>query len=254
MKPNILGLVSVCALLGACSSTDLRLLVNPTSDSPKELRVNDVTLRYIEQGQGDPVVFVHGTLGDYRTWEGQIEPFSETYHVISYSRRYHYPNTWPQDASSFSVTVHAKDLAAFIQALDVGRVHLVGHSFGAFISLLVARDHPELVLSLTLGEPPVWPLLATTPEGESLVQNSEGTRSDVSDAFGSGDDQEGLRLFVNSVGGDSSYESLAQQVRDNMMDNVRELEGASMDTNLFPRSCVKMHAASAFRHCCYTGS
>ncbi len=208
---------------------------SPEKVQTKKVRVNDVTLNYIERGKGDPVVFVHGTVGDYRTWDGQVEAFSKKYRVISYSRRYHYPNPWPQDASSFSVTVHAKDLVAFIQALKLGRVHLVGHSFGAFIALLVARDNPELIRSLTLGEPPVNSLLATTPQGDSLLQNSVATAIIPSgEAFQSGENEEGVRRFVNGVLGDSAYENLPPHVRAIMMDNIAELKGAVMDKNLFP--------------------
>lgn len=224
LKHFVIGLISAMCLAAS-----------PIFAQPKEIRVNDVTLNYIEQGQGDPVVFVHGTLGDYRTWDGQIEPFSKKYRVISYSRRYHYPNHWPQDTSSFSVVVHAEDLAAFIKALKVGRVHLVGHSFGAFISLLVAGDHPELIRSLTLVEPPVMSLLTTTPQGDSLLQNfTAGTIIPSGEAFQSGDNEEGVRRFINGVLGDNAYENLPPNVRAIMMENARELKGATMDTNLFP--------------------
>lgn len=224
LKHFVIGLISAMCLAAS-----------PIFAQPKEIRVNDVTLNYIEQGQGDPVVFVHGTLGDYRTWDGQIEPFSRKYRVISYSRRYHYPNHWPQDTSSFSVVVHAEDLAAFIKALKVGRVHLVGHSFGAFISLLVAGDYPELIRSLTLVEPPVMSLLTTTPQGDSLLQNfTAGTIIPSGEAFQSGDNEEGVRRFINGVLGDNAYENLPPNVRAIMMENARELKGATMDTNLFP--------------------
>ncbi|WP_409070422.1 alpha/beta fold hydrolase [Aliifodinibius sp. S!AR15-10] len=106
--------------------------------------VNGTVFHYIECGQGEPVIFVHGTLGDYRSWISQVGPFSEEYRVISYSRRYHYPNPWPKNTSDFSATIHAKDLVAFIQSLNLGKVHLVGHSYGALTSLLVARDNPNL--------------------------------------------------------------------------------------------------------------
>lgn len=219
---------------------------SPEKVQTKKVRVNDVTLNYIERGKGDPVVFVHGTVGDYRTWDGQVEAFSKKYRVISYSRRYHYPNPWPQDASSFSVTVHAKDLAAFIQGLNVGRVHLIGHSFGAFTSLLVARDHPELLLSLTLGEPPVWPLLATTPGGESLIQDQITTTIIPSgEALQRGNDEEGVRLFLNGVLGDGGFENLPQHIHNIVMDNVRELKGATMDKDLFPPfSCEDARSVS----------
>ena len=56
LKHFVIGLISA-----------ISLAASPIFAQPKEIRVNDVTLNYIEQGQGDPVVFVHGTLGDYRT-------------------------------------------------------------------------------------------------------------------------------------------------------------------------------------------
>ena len=204
LKHFVIGLISAMCLAAS-----------PIFAQPKEIRVNDVTLNYIEQGQGDPVVFVHGTLGDYRTWDGQIEPFSKKYRVISYSRRYHYPNHWPQDTSSFSVVVHAEDLVAFIKALKVGRVHLVGHSFGAFISLLVAGDYPELIRSLTLVEPPVMSLLTTTPQGDSLLQNLQRRpiQNSPAEAFQGGDNEEGVRRFINRVLGDNAYENLPPNVR-----------------------------------------
>ena len=52
----------------------------------------------------------HGTLEDYRTWDGQLEALSKEYRLISYSRRYHYPNEWTKDSTDFSVTIHARDL------------------------------------------------------------------------------------------------------------------------------------------------
>ncbi len=51
------------------------------------IHVNGVDLAYIEQGAGTPLVFVHGGLGDYRTWTFQVEPFARHYHVVAYSRR-----------------------------------------------------------------------------------------------------------------------------------------------------------------------
>ena len=63
---------------------------------PPELRRvalrDDVELHYIERGKGVAVIFVHGSLGDYSTWDAQLGPFAETYRAIAYSRRYNYPN------------------------------------------------------------------------------------------------------------------------------------------------------------------
>ena len=235
MKQAHLLVIGVCAFLGACSPNETGSATDASSAQLTEIQVNGTTLNYIERGQGDTVLLVHGTLGDYRTWDGQIEAFSRDHRVISYSRRYHYPNALPPTASSFSAVIHAEDLAALIQRLDVGPVHLVGHSFGAFISLLVAREHPELVRSLTLAEPPVMSLVATTPEGEALVQELVATAIMPSaEAFQRGDVEEGVRTFADGTLGAGAYEDLDSEIRANMMQNARELEGATMDENLFP--------------------
>lgn len=188
--------------------------------------VNGTTLHYVECGEGEPVVLVHGSLGDYRSWAVQMEPLSEQHRVISYSRRYHYPNPWPQDVSSFSAMVHANDLAAFIQALQLDQVHLIGHSYGALTALLVARDHPERVRSLTLGEPPLPSLGAASPQGDSLFQAfMEHSIIPSRKAFQRGNVEDGVRRFLNGVLEEGAYEQLPPDAHFYMLENARELRG-----------------------------
>ncbi|WP_354180778.1 alpha/beta hydrolase [Bradyrhizobium sp. LA6.1] len=228
-------LISVAAMFFVASPSFAQQKGASSSEiKTKEVGVDGLTLHYIELGQGTPVVLVHATLEDYRTWDGQLEAFSKGYRLISYSRRYHYPNEWPKDATDFSVTLHARDLAAFIKALNLPPVHLVGHSYGAFIAFLVARDHPEVIRSLTLGEPPIMPLLKTTPEGDALLSAVITRSIATSEAFKQGNDEEGVRRFVNGVLGDGSYEKLPPPVLKRVMDNVRELKGEAASRDLFP--------------------
>ena len=213
-------LVSVAAMLFVASPSFAQM-------QTREVQIDGLTLHYIELGQGTPVVLVHGTLGDYRTWDGQLEAFSKGYRLISYSRRYAYPNESTKDLTDFSVTIHARDLAAFIKALNLPPVHLIGHSYGAFIAFLVARDHPEVIRSLTLGEPPVMPLLKTTPEGDALLTTFNTTLIALREAFKQGNDEEGVRRFVNAVLGEGYYEKLPPPVQKRLMDNTQELKGNS---------------------------
>ena len=211
-------LVSVAAMfLVACPSFAQQKGTSSSEMKTKEARVNGLTLHYIELGQGTPVVLVHGTLEDYRTWDGQLEALSKGYRLISYSRRYHYPNEWPKDST-----------------LNLPPVHLVGHSYGAFIAFLVARDHPEVIRSLTLAEPPIMPLLKTTPEGDALLTTAIATSIASSEAFKQGNDEEGVRRFVNGVLGEGSYQKLSPPVLKRLMDNVQELKGETSSQNLFP--------------------
>ena len=78
-------LVSVAAMFFVASPSFAQQKGASSSEmKTKEVRVNGLTLHYIELGQGTPVVLVHGTLEDYRTWDGQLDAFSKGYRLISY--------------------------------------------------------------------------------------------------------------------------------------------------------------------------
>src|SRR5437868_1671772 len=102
----------------------------------KMVSANGVQLHYLERGQGTPLIFLHGGLGDYREWLGEIGAFSEQYRVIDYSRRYDYPNTNPP-IPTYSASTDASDLAGLLDALNLDRVHLVSYSYGAYASLFL---------------------------------------------------------------------------------------------------------------------
>ena len=123
--------------------------------------ISERKLFYLERGHGQPVVLIHGTLNDFRIWQQfQIDSFAQKFHVVSYSRRYAYPNQWPGDGEDNNLTNNVTDLAELIiKRLNLGPAHLIGHSYGALIALYMAYQHPELLRTLVLGEPPVMSLL-----------------------------------------------------------------------------------------------
>jgi pimeloyl-ACP methyl ester carboxylesterase/quercetin dioxygenase-like cupin family protein len=123
------------------------------ADGAKIAFLNGIELAYIERGQGQPVVLVHDTLGDYRSWAQQLTALSRNYRVIAYSRRYHYPNHSNGKERDYSYDINAKDLADFINGLNAGPVRLVGFGYGASVAGMVAAEHPELVKALVITEP-----------------------------------------------------------------------------------------------------
>ena len=196
---------------------------------PHPIFVNDTELTYVEQGRGDPILVVHGTLGDFRSWFEKLTPLAEHYRVIAYSRRAHYPNAWPADYARCLPTVHAADLAALIEALGLGAAHLFGHSYGALVSLVLTFQRPDLVRTLILGEPPLFSLLDATKEGRALVAVTADEREPARLAFADGDLEAGVREFLDSVIGEGTFAQLPEAERNQVMDNAAALR-AELET------------------------
>ncbi len=128
-----------------------------------QLNLQATTLEYVESGSGQPIVLVHGSASDHRTWEQQMQAFAYKYRVVNYSRRYHWPNEPVAEGDEYSMSDQVDDLEQLIQSLDITGAHIVGHSYGAYLALMVAIRNPTLVGSLVLAEPPVIPLFTSFP-------------------------------------------------------------------------------------------
>ena len=202
---------------------------------PTKVHVRGVELHYIEQGQGEPLILLHGGQGDYRSWGPQMETFSQHYRVISYSRRYNYPNNNPLTIKNHSALVEADDLAAFIRKLKLERVHLVGTSMGAFAALIVAVQHPELVRSLVLAEPPVHRWVRDSPQGAALYREFMATIWEpAGDAFKAGDDERAMRILVDGFAGTRRFDNLPPEGRAAVMENARFFKAVTLSTNPLP--------------------
>ena len=161
----------------------------------KRIEVNGTTLTYVEQGQGVPVVLVHGALGDYRTWSGEMDDFSAKYHVVAYSYRYHYPDK--RTDGQYSYQVHIADLVALLQALKLGPVHLVGHSAGGVVVANVAKDHPELVRGLVLAEPALNGLIANNDQARPMLAEVGKVGKAAGELVQKGEPDQGAITFFN---------------------------------------------------------
>lgn len=195
-----------------------------------------VSLSYVERGTGQPVVLVHGSLADLSYWEQsqQLAMLGDRHRVIAYSRRYNYPNT-NVPTGNHSPLVEAADLARFLEVLETGPVHLVGHSYGAYTALVFAMEHPARLHSLILAEPP---LISWLPEIRGGAGIFEGFMAKVWDplaeAFRSGGDEGGLDFtarwyFQQPLGEvDPSWQKLFR-------DNVTEWRELAFSRATYPK-------------------
>lgn len=154
-------------------------------------------IAYTASGSGEPLLFVHGSLCDYRYWNSQMDVLSQHFFCVSVSLSHYWP---AGDAAqgSFSWETHVAELAEFIRAMNLGAVHLVGHSRGACVAFNLARDYPDLVKTLTLADP-AGPLHADGSAPASLPPATEALRAHVAELIGRGAIDAGLEMFVDSV-------------------------------------------------------
>lgn len=209
--------------------------------SPQPITIRDgISLHYAEQGKGEPIIFVHGAIGDYSVWAKQLDAFAdEGFRAISYSRRYNFPNN-NELRPNHSALVETRDLVALIDELKLGKVHIVGHSAGAYISLVTTLDHPEKIRTLTLCEPPLISWLASLPgntrtEGLNYLRQLGSQRVvPVKEAFAAGDEKGAVRAFVDSFAGSGKFDLLPRTEQDNRVRNSRELRAIMSTPRPYP--------------------
>ncbi len=108
-----------------------------------------VALHCEATGAGVPVVFLHEFAGDHRTWEPQVRHFSRSHRCVTFSARGYPPSDIPSDPALYSQDIARRDALAVMDALEIERAHIVGHSMGAYTALHLGISNPERCLSVT---------------------------------------------------------------------------------------------------------
>jgi pimeloyl-ACP methyl ester carboxylesterase len=103
---------------------------------------------YAEQGSGEPLVLLHGGLGDSRFFDENVGSLSEHFRVLTPDLRSH--GRTPDVPGPFTFDAMTEDTIAFIERVVGEPAHLAGHSNGAFIASLIALRRPKLVRPLVL--------------------------------------------------------------------------------------------------------
>ncbi len=237
MKAWIVRL-ALCAVLPQQLSAD----ETPGQTSLKSVRVNGAELHYLDQGKGVPVVLVHGGLEDYRAWQLQMEPLSQRYRTIAYSRRHNYPNTRGAPGTDYSAIVDAEDLAALIRNLKLAPAHVIGVSYGAYAALFLAVRYPALVRALVLSEPPVLRWLPELEGGKPLFTDfMNEVWEPTTRGFHEGDEA-GVKAAIDGFGelgysgsdAKMTFATLSPEVRSLLLQNAPEWRALTQSKDAFP--------------------
>jgi pimeloyl-ACP methyl ester carboxylesterase len=201
---------------------------------------NGITLHYVDEGKGTPVIFVHGSLSDGSYWTNQLSRFAERYRAIAYSRRYNDPNQNPPRAG-YSAVADADDLRAFIDTLHLRSVVVIGHSYGALAALFLAAKHPELVRALVLCEPPAVSLLKHLPGNEAKTGKAmfddiqRRMVTPMQQAFRDHDREAGIAAFMDYVFNDPhAWDKMTKAARDDALRDAHEWDVMMTTGTLFP--------------------
>src|SRR3954466_9468610 len=116
-----------------------------------------ISLHVAVEGEGTPVVLLHGFPDSWSLWRHQIPALvAAGCHVIAPDLRGFGASDKPQDVAAYRITTSAADIVAILDALQLERAHIVGHDWGAGLAWVVAGMHPERVdhlVALPLGPP-----------------------------------------------------------------------------------------------------
>ena len=109
----------------------------------------DIQHFFLEKGQGEPLILLHGNGENAGCFREQIEAFSKYYHVYAIDTRGH--GQTPRGTKPFTIRQFAEDLRMFMDAHQIEKAHLLGFSDGGNIAMVFAMQYPERVLRLILN-------------------------------------------------------------------------------------------------------
>lgn len=196
----------------------------------KKLLLNGAEITYIDEGAGEPVVFLHSAVTDLRIWEAIRTRVASRYRFIAYSRRHHHPNGWPDDGATYDFDHHVRDFAALLDALGIEKAHVVAPSLGGQVAGRIVLVHPERVAAVVLNDSLLAlaePAQRTAAEA-ALVERFAPVRA----AIARQDEKDAARTFVDWVAPETGgWEGLTPARQRLYLDNARTIMLRSRDSS-----------------------
>lgn len=109
----------------------------------------DIEHFFIEKGQGEPLILLHGNGENCDYFKGQIDEFARFFHVYALDTRGH--GKTPRGNAPFTIRQFADDLLGFMDSHGIDNAHLLGFSDGGNIAMVFAIRYPNCVNRLILN-------------------------------------------------------------------------------------------------------
>jgi len=148
----------------------------------------DVEIAYLDEGEGDPVVLVHGFASSknvnwvYPTWVSELR--KNGFRVIAFDNRGHGDSSKLYDPEDYHIGTMASDITALMDHLGIERADVMGYSLGARMMGILAQTRPERVRSAIFGGLGIGLIKGGGP-GENVAKALEApSLDDVTDPVG----------------------------------------------------------------------
>lgn len=150
------------------------------------MNVNGLSIAYQVKGQGSPLVMLHGGVSDSRSWNRQLERFSDEFRVIAWDAPGCGGSQDPPE--DYSLEDYADTLAEFIYKMGLRQAHILGLSFGGGLAIQLYQRHPTIARTLILesayaGWTGSLPANEVEERRKKGMEMSQMTGKEVADAF-----------------------------------------------------------------------
>ncbi|MEP6839270.1 MAG: alpha/beta fold hydrolase [Bradyrhizobium sp.] len=147
-----------------------------------------VEIAYLDEGEGDPIILVHGFASSknvnwvYPTWVSELKKAGRR--VIALDNRGHGESAKLYDAAQYEISVMADDVIALMDHLAIERADVMGYSLGSRMTAVLALKAPQRLRSAILGGIGIGLIEGGGP-GENVAEALEApSLEDVTDSIG----------------------------------------------------------------------
>lgn len=193
------------------------------------------------------VVLLHSSAGSSRQWSALAEQLAPRYTVRTVDLHGHGARPVWGGPAPLALADEAALVAPILR--EAGRVHLVGHSYGAAVALKVATLHPHAVASVAAYEPVLFQWLFDDDPGSEAACEAKAIAATLHKYLDRGDAYRAAGTFLNYWSGAGTWESMSAARRDGAAVRMRSVLahfGALTDATLTSFSLRRVHAPMLF--------
>jgi pimeloyl-ACP methyl ester carboxylesterase len=148
----------------------------------------DVQIAYLDEGEGNPILLVHGFASTknvnwaYPGWVSELKRLGRR--VIALDNRGHGESSKLYDSAQYEIAIMARDVIALMDHLQIERADIMGYSLGSRMTAVLALDAPQRLRSIILGGIGIGLINGGGP-GEAVAEALEAASlDDVTDPVG----------------------------------------------------------------------